>query len=87
MVGKALAEGGRRKRVWIATKVGLDWQDGHPSAVPARYALRKRSGLPFGVCVPISSISIRFIGLIPTCRSKGNRESDGRSAARRQGFG
>jgi hypothetical protein len=55
--------------------------------VPARYALRKRSGLPFGVCVPISSISIRFIGLIPTCRSKGNRESDGRSAARRQGFG
>src|SRR5260370_28493410 len=30
IVGKALAEGGRRKRVNIATKVGLDWKDGKP---------------------------------------------------------
>src|SRR6202049_2634032 len=30
IVGKALAEGGRRKRVLIATKVGLDWRDGQP---------------------------------------------------------
>jgi aryl-alcohol dehydrogenase-like predicted oxidoreductase len=30
IVGKALAEGGRRKRVLIATKVGLDWKDGKP---------------------------------------------------------
>jgi aryl-alcohol dehydrogenase-like predicted oxidoreductase len=30
IVGKALAEGGRRKRVYIATKVGLDWKDGKP---------------------------------------------------------
>jgi len=30
IVGKALAEGGRRKRVTIATKVGLDWKDGQP---------------------------------------------------------
>src|SRR6201982_2587695 len=30
IVGKALAEGGRRKRVLIATKVGLDWKDGQP---------------------------------------------------------
>jgi aryl-alcohol dehydrogenase-like predicted oxidoreductase len=30
IVGKALAEGGLRKRVQIATKVGLDWQDGKP---------------------------------------------------------
>jgi aryl-alcohol dehydrogenase-like predicted oxidoreductase len=30
IVGKALAEGGRRKRVLIATKVGLDWKDGRP---------------------------------------------------------
>jgi aryl-alcohol dehydrogenase-like predicted oxidoreductase len=28
IVGKALAEGGRRKRVAIATKVALDWRDG-----------------------------------------------------------
>src|SRR5258707_3118895 len=30
IVGKALAEGGRRKRVLIATKVGLDWKDAQP---------------------------------------------------------
>jgi aryl-alcohol dehydrogenase-like predicted oxidoreductase len=28
IVGKALAEGGRRERVLIATKVGLEWRDG-----------------------------------------------------------
>ncbi|HZZ25536.1 MAG TPA: aldo/keto reductase [Roseiarcus sp.] len=38
IVGKALAEGGRRNRVLIATKVGLDWKDGQPfrSASKAR---------------------------------------------------
>ena len=30
IVGKALAEGGRRQRVVIATKVGLDWKAGQP---------------------------------------------------------
>ncbi len=30
VVGKALKEGGRRKKVAIATKVGLDWKDGKP---------------------------------------------------------
>jgi aryl-alcohol dehydrogenase-like predicted oxidoreductase len=30
IVGKALAEGGRRQRAVIATKVGLDWKDGKP---------------------------------------------------------
>lgn len=30
IVGKALAEGGRRQRALIATKVGLDWRDGKP---------------------------------------------------------
>jgi len=30
IVGKALAEGGRRARVLIATKVGLDWKDRKP---------------------------------------------------------
>lgn len=30
IVGKALAEDGRRRRVLIATKVGLDWRDGQP---------------------------------------------------------
>jgi aryl-alcohol dehydrogenase-like predicted oxidoreductase len=30
IVGKALADGGMRNRVMIATKVGLDWRDGQP---------------------------------------------------------
>src|ERR1700681_1687953 len=30
IVGKALAVGARRKRVFVATKVGLDWEDGKP---------------------------------------------------------
>jgi aryl-alcohol dehydrogenase-like predicted oxidoreductase len=30
IVGKALADGGRRKQALIATKVGLDWKDGKP---------------------------------------------------------
>jgi aryl-alcohol dehydrogenase-like predicted oxidoreductase len=30
IVGKALAIGGRRKRTYLATKVGLDWKDGRP---------------------------------------------------------
>jgi aryl-alcohol dehydrogenase-like predicted oxidoreductase len=30
IVGKALAVGGRRKRAYIATKVGLDWKDDKP---------------------------------------------------------
>jgi aryl-alcohol dehydrogenase-like predicted oxidoreductase len=30
IVGKALVEGGRRKQVLIATKVGLDWKDRQP---------------------------------------------------------
>jgi aryl-alcohol dehydrogenase-like predicted oxidoreductase len=29
-VGRALAQGGRRKQVVIATKVGLDWKDQQP---------------------------------------------------------
>jgi aryl-alcohol dehydrogenase-like predicted oxidoreductase len=38
IVGKALASGGLRRRVSIATKVGLDWIDGEPF----RNATRKR---------------------------------------------
>lgn len=38
IVGKALAEGGLRNRVVIATKAGLDWRDGQPF----RNASRKR---------------------------------------------
>src|ERR1700728_1359541 len=38
IVGKALASGGLRQRVTIATKVGLDWANGEP----VRNATRKR---------------------------------------------
>ncbi|MEJ2040135.1 MAG: aldo/keto reductase, partial [Desulfosarcinaceae bacterium] len=38
IVGKAIAEGGMRAKVQIATKVGLDWKDGNPfrDSRPAR---------------------------------------------------
>jgi aryl-alcohol dehydrogenase-like predicted oxidoreductase len=38
IVGKALAQGGKRANTIIATKVALDWKDGHPF----RNATRKR---------------------------------------------
>jgi aryl-alcohol dehydrogenase-like predicted oxidoreductase len=41
IVGKALAEGGRRKRVLIATKVGLDWKNGQPFRSAGRTRIQK----------------------------------------------
>lgn len=41
IVGKALAEGGRRQRVLIATKVGLDWKDGQPFRNASRARIMK----------------------------------------------
>jgi aryl-alcohol dehydrogenase-like predicted oxidoreductase len=41
IVGKALAEGGRRKRVMVATKVGLDWKDGQPFRDGSKARIRK----------------------------------------------
>jgi aryl-alcohol dehydrogenase-like predicted oxidoreductase len=41
IVGKALAEGARRKRVLIATKVGLDWKDGRPFRNAGRPRIHK----------------------------------------------
>jgi aryl-alcohol dehydrogenase-like predicted oxidoreductase len=41
IVGKALAEGGRRKRVVVATKVGLDWKDGQPFRDGSKARIRK----------------------------------------------
>ena len=46
IVGKALADGGRRKRVFIATKVGLDWKDGKPFRNASR-ARHHRGGRGF----------------------------------------
>jgi len=41
IVGKALAEGGRRQNVVIATKVGLDWRDGQPFRNGSKTRIRK----------------------------------------------
>jgi len=41
IVGKALAAGGRRDRVLVATKVGLDWRDGRPFRNASRARIMK----------------------------------------------
>ena len=41
VVGKALAEGGRRDKVVIATKVALDWKDGKPFRNASRARILK----------------------------------------------
>ena len=41
IVGKALAEWGRRKHVRIATKVGLDWKNGKPFRNASRTRIHK----------------------------------------------
>ena len=41
IVGKALAEGGRRGRVVLATKVGLDWKDKQPFRNGSRARIMK----------------------------------------------
>jgi aryl-alcohol dehydrogenase-like predicted oxidoreductase len=41
IVGKALAEGGRRKQVLIATKVGLDWKDAQPFRNASKTRIQK----------------------------------------------
>ncbi len=41
IVGKALAESGRRQNVIIATKVGLDWRDGQPFRNGSRARIKK----------------------------------------------
>ena len=40
-MGKALADGGRRNRVVIATKVGLDWKDGQPFRDASKTRIQK----------------------------------------------
>src|SRR5271169_2906818 len=39
IIGKALAQGGRRNTVAIATKVGLDWKDGKPFRNASRHRI------------------------------------------------
>jgi aryl-alcohol dehydrogenase-like predicted oxidoreductase len=74
IVGKALAEGGRRKRVLIASKVGLDWKEGQPFCNASKTRIHKEIEDSCSVCAPMSSSSIRCIGPIPTCRSRKPRQ-------------
>ena len=43
ILGKALAQAGRRDRVVIATKVGLDWHDGTPFRNASRARIVKEA--------------------------------------------
>jgi hypothetical protein len=66
IVGKALAADGRRKRAYIATKVGLDWKDGKPFRNAGKARIIKEAV----VCRPTSSISTRSTGRTRTRRSR-----------------
>ena len=70
IVGKALAEGGRRAGVVLATKVALDWKTSSRSAMAAAPASRRRSTIRFGGCALMSSTSIKFIGRIRIPQSR-----------------
>jgi aryl-alcohol dehydrogenase-like predicted oxidoreductase len=52
VVGKALADGGRRAKVAIATKVGLDWKDGKPFRNASRGRILKRLTILCAACRP-----------------------------------
>ena len=72
IVGKALAEGGRRAGV-VLRSIG---RTSSRSAMAAAPASRRRSTIRFGGCALMSSTSIKFIGRI-RIPHRGNRGRDG----------
>jgi aryl-alcohol dehydrogenase-like predicted oxidoreductase len=64
IVGKAIAEGRLRSRVVMATKAGLEWQQGLFSAMPVARASCARQTIRCAACEPITSTSTRFTGPI-----------------------
>jgi aryl-alcohol dehydrogenase-like predicted oxidoreductase len=70
IVGKALAEGGLRSKVQIATKVGLARKDGKPYWDSSPQRIRQEIEDRFAGCAPISLTSIRCTGPISARRSK-----------------
>ena len=85
IVGKALAEGGRRKRVLIATKVGLDWEGRHSrSETPARHASSKEIEDSLQASSHRRHRSLSGPLARPQRTDRGNRGSNGGFAARRQ---
>jgi len=70
LVGQALAEAGARKKVCIATKVGLDWNEGKVFRNAGRARIARRSKIRCGACGRMSSTSTRYTGRIRRRRSK-----------------
>ena len=84
IVGRALAQDGRRKQAVIATKVGLAWQDGKPyrNASRSRIASGGR-----GFIAPFANGRDRHLPSPlagPQHRDRGNRGSDGGALSCRQ---
>jgi aryl-alcohol dehydrogenase-like predicted oxidoreductase len=70
IVGKALSEGGRRAKVVIATKVGLDWKDDQPFRNASRDRIMQEIDASLRRLRTDASISVRCIGPIRTRRSR-----------------
>ena len=68
IVGRALAQGGRRKQAIIATKVGLAWKDGQPYRNASKKRILQEVEDRCGVCKRTSLTSTRSIGRTPTRR-------------------
>ena len=70
IVGKALAEGGRRSRAVIATKVALEWRDGNVFRNSTPRAFARRWKIRCAGFAPITSTCIRCTGPIRWCASR-----------------
>ena len=68
IVGKALAEGGRRARSPSPPRSGSTGRTSSRSATASRAASCRRSTIRCAGCAPTSSTSIKCIGPIRTCR-------------------
>jgi aryl-alcohol dehydrogenase-like predicted oxidoreductase len=92
IVGQALAEGGRRDRVLIATKVGLNWQDGQvfrdASATRMRQEIEdslRRLRTDASTCTRCTGRTRRYRSRKPPANSIAC-SAPARSSARRQQF-
>ena len=65
IVGKAIAQGSLRSRVLIATKTGLEWENGKVFRNASRARILRRSTTRCAGFEPITSTSTKFTGPIP----------------------
>jgi aryl-alcohol dehydrogenase-like predicted oxidoreductase len=70
IVGKAIEERGHREKVFIATKVGLEWHNGSVSRNSSPARIRKESKIRSVDSARTTSTSIKSIGRIRPSRSK-----------------